>query len=199
MQRQSVDLRFDSIPQLSSGPSVEPVTRAEAKSHLRVDFEEDDTLIDVLIEAARQHAEDYTQRRFITQTWTQTFPEFEDVMLLSGSPLQSITTVTYLDKDNVSQTLSTDIYDVDTTRNPGAMRRTRDQSWPATYPSWNAVVVTYVAGYGAAASAVPAAIKQAMLMHIGHMYENRESSIDRMIMAVPMGYESLLAPYRVWL
>ncbi len=198
-QRQIVDLRLDSIPQLSTAPASEPITRAEAKTHMRIDFTDDDSLIDVLIEAARVHAENHTARRFINQTWTLTFPEFQDVMLLPGSPLSSITSVSYLDTDQASQTLSTAIYEADTTRNPGALRRKRDQSYPTTYPVWNAVVVTYVTGYGANASDVPAAVRQAMLMHIGHMYENRESSIDKAIQMVPMGYESLLAPYKVWL
>lgn len=198
-QRQTVDLRLDSVPQLSTAPASEPITRAEAKNHLRVDFTDDDTLIDVLIEAARVHAENYTARRLINQTWTLTFPEFSDVMLLPGSPLSSITSVSYLDSNQASQTLSSAIYEADTTRDPGALRRKRDQSFPTTYPVWNAVVVTYVTGYGASASDVPAAIRQAMLMHIGHMYENRESSIDKTISMVPMGWESLLAPYRIWL
>ena len=199
MPRQEVYLDFESIPQLSTGPAIEPVTRAEAKTHLRVYFTDDDTYIDTLIAAARQHAEDYTQRRFINQTWTQTLPEFQDIMLLSGTPLSSVTSISYLDKDNNSQTLSTAIYDVDTTRHPGAVRRTRDQSFPATYPSWNAVVITYVAGYGAAASAVPEAIKQAILLHVAEMYEQRQVTSERPMTPVAFAYEALLAPYRVWL
>jgi uncharacterized phiE125 gp8 family phage protein len=38
------------------------------------------------------------------------------------------------------------------------------------------IQVTYVAGYGAAAS-VPQKYKQAMLLLIGHWYENRETVI----------------------
>jgi len=46
--------------QLVTPPVDEPVTLAEAKLHLRVDFDEDDALILALISAARQAAEAIT-------------------------------------------------------------------------------------------------------------------------------------------
>lgn len=54
---------------LTVAPALEPLTLAEAKAHLRVDFVEDDTLISALIVAARQRAEVITRRALITQSW----------------------------------------------------------------------------------------------------------------------------------
>lgn len=51
-------------------PAVEPVTLAEAKLHLRVDIDDDDTLINMLIGAARIAAENICRRAFVTQQWT---------------------------------------------------------------------------------------------------------------------------------
>ena len=52
---------------------------------------------------------------------------------------------------------------------------------------------TFTAGYGAA-SAVPAPIKAAILLHIGTLYEYRETMAERV---APTGaYEALIAPYR---
>ena len=41
---------------LASGPAVEPLTKDEAKAHLRLDVDdhEDDARLDMLIEAARE-------------------------------------------------------------------------------------------------------------------------------------------------
>lgn len=188
----------ESVTQLITAPASEPVTTAEAKTHLRIDHTDDDTYLGVLIQVAREAAENYTQRRLITQTWEQTFPEFEDDMLLTGTPLQSITSVTYIDSDGDSQVLGTGIYEADTTSEPGRLRRTYLQTFPVTRAVWNAVVIRYVAGYGSSASDVPAAIRQAMLLHIGHLYENREDVVAQAMHRLPMGCESLLFPYRVW-
>lgn len=49
-------------------PTVEPVTLAEAKQHLRVDVADDDDLISVLIAGARQSAEGICRRALCTQT-----------------------------------------------------------------------------------------------------------------------------------
>jgi hypothetical protein len=46
---------------------------------------------------------------------------------------------------------------------------------------------------------MPAAIKQALKLLIGHWYENRETVITGTIStALPFAAEALLAPYRVY-
>ena len=64
---------------LTTAPTVEPVTLAEAKTHLREDLVDavNDALINNLISAARVHAENVCRRAFITQKWDlylDTFP-----------------------------------------------------------------------------------------------------------------------------
>ncbi len=54
---------------LRSAPASEPVTLVEAKLHLRVDFADDDTLITMLIGAAREQAEALCNRALVTQSW----------------------------------------------------------------------------------------------------------------------------------
>jgi hypothetical protein len=66
---------------LVTPPVIEPVTLAQAKQHLRVDFPEDDTLISMYITAARQYCEKATGRAFYNQTWLRTldfFPLYGD-------------------------------------------------------------------------------------------------------------------------
>lgn len=54
---------------LTQAPAEEPITLAEAKLHLRVTDSGDDTLISMLISAARIHAENVCRRVFVTQKW----------------------------------------------------------------------------------------------------------------------------------
>jgi uncharacterized phiE125 gp8 family phage protein len=59
------------------------------------------------------------------------------------------------------------------------------------------VTVTYVAGYGPAGDDVPAAIRHAMLLLIGHWYEHRESVVvGGNPVQVPLAVQALLRPYR---
>jgi len=54
---------------LLEGPAVEPVLVAEAKAHLRLDGDDEDTLIGALIAAGRVSVESDTRRALIAQSW----------------------------------------------------------------------------------------------------------------------------------
>ncbi|MGY6256545.1 head-tail connector protein [Paraburkholderia caledonica] len=54
---------------LTQAPTEEPVSVEEAKLHLRVTDSSEDTLITMLISAARIHAENVCRRVFVTQKW----------------------------------------------------------------------------------------------------------------------------------
>ncbi|VVE49505.1 head-tail connector protein [Pandoraea terrigena] len=54
---------------LTQAPAEEPVALDDAKLHLRVTDSSEDTLISMLISAARIHAENVCRRVFVTQKW----------------------------------------------------------------------------------------------------------------------------------
>lgn len=179
-------------------PMVEPVTLAEAKLHLRVDHSEEDSWIERAITDAREWAEKYTRRRFINTTLRLSLDCFPDVIRLPGGKTQSVTSIVYIDTAGASQTLSASSYTVDTDSEPARIVQAYGEFWPAIRYDPNAVKVTYVAGYGAAASAVPAGIKDAILLYVGNNYENRENTISGTIIAeVPMSAKSKLDSFRI--
>ena len=186
---------------LKTAPSVEPVTTAEAKEHLRVYTDDDDTYIDGLILAARNWAEDDTGRALITQTWTRylnDWPGGNCIDLPFGS-LQSVASVKYQDADDAQQTLSSDDYIVSTSETIGKIVLKSDEDWPTLRDDLvDAVQIEFTAGYGDAATDVPQIIRNAMLLMIGHWYENRESTIAGMsINEVPMSTNAMLSKYRL--
>jgi uncharacterized phiE125 gp8 family phage protein len=69
--------------------------------------------------------------------------------------------------------------------------------WPATACyNYGAVQVTFVAGYGNAA-AVPADLKAAIKLLVGHLYENREAvTLGAMPAELPLGFASVTNRYR---
>lgn len=178
-------------------PTAEPVSLAEAKNHLRVDTDltADDSLIGVLIQAARERVESWLGQALITQTWQLTldaFPVWE--LELPRPPLIAVSSVQYVDGNGTTQTLSSTLYRVDSASRPARIEPAYGQIWPSTRDVSNAAIVTYTAGYGAAGSAVPAAIRQAMLLAIGHWYRNREEVVTGTIATkLPETVEVLLA------
>lgn len=178
---------------LVTGPTLEPVTLAEARKQLELspsDTAHDDHLT-LLIQAAREQWEHDTDSCCLTQTWRVNLAGFCGYEIeLPKRPVQSVI-VTYYDASNVSQTLSTSIYSLDT-----ASRRivlTSLQSWPVTYERWDAVTVTYVAGYTSAAN-VPAIHKQAMRLLISHYFENRDMLMGAALQSMP-AYEALVSRF----
>ncbi len=185
---------------LITPPAVEPVSLDEAKEHLRVVIADDDALIAGLIVAARQAAENYTRRAFVAQTWEAGYSAFPcHAFELAKPPLIEVVSVSYTDDDDVAQTLSASLYVVDDYAEPAKLIRKRNATWPAITEMGARVRIRFTAGYAGEGSPangaenVPEAIKQAIKLHLGEMYENREAAT-----AMPQACESLLHPYRVY-
>ncbi len=201
--------------QLITPPAAEPVSLAEAKLHLRVDFDEDDALIQALISAARQAAEMLTQRQLVTARWRmvldsfpgpsmmgvpagQTFTLPGHAILIPKSPLQSVVEIRYLDMAGVSQVMPSAHYTVDKACEPARITPVFGQIWPVALPQIGAVSVTFDAGYGSAAD-VPEGLKSWIKLRLGSLYAHREevASMARgRIDPLPF-VDGLLDPYKV--
>jgi len=190
------------IAKQTVAPTAEPVTLTEAKTHLRVDVTDDDVLITSLITSARQYVEQIARRALVTQTWRLSMQEFpaSGVIILPKPPLQSVTSITYTDINGTTSTVDSSIYTVDTDSEPGRVVLKYGESWPsASLANTNPVQVTFVAGYGGQ-GAVPEYWKQAILLLVGHWYENREAIVvtGAIPKEMPMAVRSLIQMNRNW-
>lgn len=184
-----------SLKSLVSGPATEPISIAEAKSHLRVDGPDEDLAISNLITEARQYCERLTNRAFGVQTWDMWTDRFHPAVEVPKPPLSSVTSVTYTDTDGNSQTATGSIYTVDADSIPGRVYLAYNQSWPSTQSIPKAVKIRYVAG----SSTTPGPVKRAMLLLIGHWYNNREDQIiGTVATSIDHAARNLLAPYIVY-
>lgn len=155
-----------------------------------------DPQLTALIASARRRIEERLSKALLTQTWVlrlDRFPAWE--IGLPRPPLASISSIQYLDSAGATQTLDAAKYVVDTHGAVGRVVPAYGLSWPSTYPMPNAVTITYVAGWTSAA-AVPADIRQALLMLIADLYANRETIITGTITNTLSLREDLLASHR---
>lgn len=180
----------------------EPVSSAEVKLHLRLGSETtEDSLLASLISVAREYCEGYTGRGLATQTiemYLDAFPA-EDFIELPKPPLQSVTSVKYKDSAGTETTMTaTTQYLVDTDSPIGRIVLPYGVTWPSFVPyPMNPIKIKYVAGYYTS-KPIPTAIKQAMLLLIGHWYENRETVlVGSVSKELEFTVRALLSLYRV--
>lgn len=181
---------------LITPPAFEPLTVETVKAHLRVDIDTEDALFDLYIAAAREKCEMSSRRALITQTLEAVVDAWpaDGYLRLPRPPLQAITWVKYLDADGVEGAWTD--YQVDARSEPGVVYF-KSLPGAALFPS-GAITVRYTAGYGDAPSEVPGGLRQAMLMLIGHWYENREAvNVGDIGNEMPMGTKDAFRAERV--
>jgi len=152
------------------GPSKEPVTLTGVKDALGIgdDDNSQDQSIVRDIKGARMAAEKHLGRALITQTLELALDCFPDVIELPRMPVQSITSIKYIDTDGAEQTIDSAEYSLDDYSPQHKVVRAYDYSWPTPRDINNAIKVRYVAGYGDAGSDVPDNIIKALLVILGN-------------------------------
>jgi uncharacterized phiE125 gp8 family phage protein len=181
-------------------PSSEPVTLAEAQLHLRLDTvgsppsHPDDTIVQALISASRENAEQYTGVTIAACTYEMQGQAKDDVLNLQTYPVTSIASVKYQDEDDVTQTVSASDYYVDNFERPARL------IFKEPAPS-QTLTVRFAAGFTDGQSPneypIPSGIKASILLLLGHLYENRESVTAESMTDLPMGYLYLMTPHRI--
>lgn len=180
-------------------PLVTPVSLAEAKAHLRVTHSDEDAVITGLIEAATSHFDGHGElgRAMITQTWAQWVNQAPGWVRLRMGPFLSLVSVEYYDTDNALQTATLSDFEIWRDGDFVTLKPKKDFTWPEAYTRPDAIKITYTAGFGGAGSDVPQSIRHAILLTVGHLFENREASTDVRKEALPMAVEALISNHRV--
>lgn len=184
---------------LTSAPAVEPLTLTLLKEQLRLTTADEDHYLTHLITDARKLLEDATGIAFITQSWRLSLDEwpYHTTAWWSGVrqmaiselydakntrrhvelpryPLQSITSVTTYDEADNSTAVSTStVFYTDVASYPGRLCLRQGQVWPTALRMSNAIEILYVAGFGDAASDVPAPCVRAVAALTAYLYQHR--------------------------
>jgi len=159
-------------------PIQEPVSIADAKAFARIEFPDDDAIVASLISQAREYVETAIARtiaprvravyfqgfmtsggyynRFIRAQGPNPWwlPTAQGIMQIRQPPLQGVMNIQYVDPSSGSylEVLSSQI--IVSTGTPGKVMPTYGAVWPLPRPQLDAVVFTFVAGYGLTAPLV---------------------------------------------
>jgi uncharacterized phiE125 gp8 family phage protein len=160
-----------------------PVTRSDAKAEFRIETTDYDDEIDRKLAVATEEVEEECRLQLLNATWKlilDRFPASDDCgpgeILIEKCPVSSITSVTYVATDGTLTTLAGANYRTDLAGFPARIQPAFGLAWPATRDVSNAVTVTFVAGYGALATSVPARAKQAVLCRARELFEGCDES-----------------------
>lgn len=153
-------------------PASEPVTLTEVKQQCRIDDSASDTYLDRLIKAARAFVEAQCGTRLVTQTVAVKCDGFYDFRHLSFGPVASISSISYVDANGITQTLAAGVYEARIDGLNAAIVLKYGQVWPAIQIG-SRITVTAIVGY----PVIPEDIIQAMMLLIGAWFENREETV----------------------
>lgn len=184
-----------------TAPAQEPLTLAEAKEHLNIEDSEKDTFVQNLIKSVREQIDGpngWLGRALITQTLELTLSDWPRRRIyLPNPPVQSVTSVKYLDADGVEQIFAASNYRVVTKPHAGFVEIDPDASWPTLGDFADAIRVRYTAGYGDNPDDVPEPIRHYMKLLLADADINRETIVVGTTAAELPHVRSMLDSFKV--
>ena len=187
-------------PVLVTPPAEEPVTLAEAKLQCRIEAgdTDQDALLELYLDAAVSHLDGYSGvlgRCLVQQTWRQDFDGLCQALRLP-MPALSVTSVELVDEAGAPTVVAGASYELQHDALGSFVRMADGYASPVTLTESRGVRVTFVAGYGAAAS-VPSRVRLAILLLVSHWYQNREAvNVGNITSLMPLAFDELIRPLR---
>lgn len=161
-------------------PAERPVSLEQAKLHCRVDGDEEDQLVELYLDAAVSHLDGYRGilgRCLVTQDWRMDLDRLPRVLRLP-----------FPDATVVAATFS-DVTAGDIAWLPH--ESLAPVEWRAAAGWGRPVSIVLRSGFGPAASDVPAALRNAILLMTRHWYDNRAAG------EMPSSADWLISPFKM--
>jgi len=177
----------------------------------------DDELLLAYLDAAVEHAEDFTGLSIALRTYEVAFDSFPWMSAwnsrgieLPRPPLIRVDSFFAPDGGSDGELDEGTDYLVDDFRVPA--RLVPVTSWPSMTRATNALRIQFTAGYMtpayeeasdfsvsdyAGAQPLPHAIRQALLLMVRHFWEHRSDSVEKTLATIPNGFKDLLRPKKV--
>ena len=200
-------------------PTEEPITLDEAALHLKLDSIDsppeyhDAARVQWLISAAREYCEQYLGRSLAVQTLeygSNTFGHDVNGIELPMGPVLYVIGASYVNGDGLTVPLDDGTgsptnpqFELDDFSTPQRVRLPFNGTWPTARSHPGSVRIQYVAGYSTQITSptpdypLPYALKAAILLVLGDLYDNISNSVERPLTEIPIGAKVLMSPYRL--
>lgn len=177
-----------------TAPATAPISLAEAKTQMRVESSDDDSIIQRLIDAAVAFVDvqGALGKAMITQTWGQWLSPNPSTVYLSLGPVQSVSAIKYYDVDGALQTATLSDFNVFGTPNRISVSPKSGKAWPVTQTRDDAIKIEYIIGYGSTSASVPETVRHALMMLVAHWYDMRETSTEKQMYDLPFGFTDMI-------
>jgi len=167
---------------VTTPPAVPALSLDSLKEHLRVIGTDEDSTLQLKLDAAIEIFQQYTSRALIDQTVEQSFDLFpceRNFLLERSAKTISGLTIEYYDDDNALTTFDASKYAIADSDVPAKVFLLDGESWPSDIHDSRpkAVLVTYTVGEGAAETDVPAKYRHALTSMVGDFQNFREDSM----------------------
>ncbi|MGD0781227.1 MAG: hypothetical protein ABSA30_00045 [Candidatus Aminicenantales bacterium] len=196
-------------------PTLQVVSTADAAAQCYVTNSAEYPYLAGLVQKAVELVERELARQLLTATWCAYLDAFPTEIQLERTPVRTVTEIRYVDANGIQNVLPADQYQFDVASKDFAARvqpaygliwpvtRGYSRTWPTIEANhlgelpeitgyYNAVQVTFTAGYGLPAD-VPACIKHAIMVMVADWYRDRESTVlGQTVTPVPNAIQRLL-------
>lgn len=179
-----------SSPAIVTAPAAEPLTLAAVKEFVRIDADIDgfDTELSALMAGVREDVERLASIRLINQTVKLAAASFADLVHLPIGPVRGIDAITYTALDGTEATVDPAAYVLFGAELEQGVRPASGIAWPESAKLPDAIEIQLQVGYGADGTAVPPAVRVAMLRAVRARFDDR-----------PFDLEPALVNHRIWL
>lgn len=175
-----------------------PLTPTQLAAWLRIaDYDTESDILQICIDTAVDTIQRETCYILNKQTYKFTIDNFPYHILNRNypydykngairfpyNPVFSVTSFKYYDNDNVQQTYTSYVLDVNSL--PARIAPPRGEVFPfADYYGLSPIEIVYVAGF--ASGSIPVIAQHAVRVLAGHIYENREATTEKVLNTVPL-------------
>jgi len=190
-------IRFEKVKSVTGSYTAGTLPdRAALKTHLRIDFDSEDSYIDTLLETTISYIEEYCDVSFGDADWEAYWDYAYPVVLVNKNfealkvSGQNAPVLYELQDNGTYSALSASQYDVDYKNTPIRVHM------KSGFGSSSNLLNKYKLEFTTQVKTVPKYVYQAALMIAGHFYENRQDVGRERVYEVPMTSRHLLERYR---
>lgn len=175
---------------LLTPPAEEPCSLLELRAWAREPAAEDNAVLWLLMQQAREQIERLYGLQLVLATWRLDVPDWNVWDGTFGiTPVVAVTAFSYVDVQQVETVLDPSTYELSLGSSPAELRLAFEEEWPEVLAHPQSVAITFTAGY-ANQRLVPASLRGAVAACVADWYDNRAR-----VGVMPEGAKNLVRSY----